>query len=280
MKVMVMVKATPASEAGEPPTEQLIKDMTAFNDELVKAGVMLAGDGLKPSSEALRVRFSGDSRTVTPGPFGGTNDIVAGYWLWEVASMDEALEWVKKCPNPMFEDSDIDIRPLYEMADFETWDATGELTREEDNLRQLLAIQQSDCRPYLMFSGCCEAALEYYQTHLGAKISAKMRFSEAPEPPPADMLAPGFEHKIMHSEFQIGKLALMGSDGCDASTKPQGFRLALSLSTKDAVEHVFAALADGGQIDMPLSPTFWSPLFGQVTDRFNIPWMVMVSETA
>lgn len=106
-----------------------------------------------------------------------------------------------------------------------------------------------------------------------------MRFNEAPEPVPADMLAPGFENKVMHSEFSIGKLTLMGSDGCngyDTSTTTAGFRLALSLKTKEQVETVFTALADGGKIDMPLSPTFWSTLYGQVTDRFNIPWMVMV----
>jgi hypothetical protein len=118
MKVMVFVKATEGSEAGEMPTHQLISDMMAFNEELVKAGIMLGGDGLKPSSAGKRVRFSGKNRTVIDGPFAETKELVAGYWLWEVKSMQEAIEWVKRCPNPMSEESDIEIRPLFEAADF------------------------------------------------------------------------------------------------------------------------------------------------------------------
>jgi len=119
MRVMVFVKATPNSEAGTMPSEELFRDMTAFNEELAKAGILLAGDGLKPSSQGARVRFSGKSRTVTDGPFAETKELVAGFWLWQVRSLEEAVEWVKRCPNPMpNEDSDIEIRPLYEMEDF------------------------------------------------------------------------------------------------------------------------------------------------------------------
>jgi hypothetical protein len=118
MRVMVMVKATEDSEAGRLPTQELMDAMMAFNEELVKAGVMLAGDGLKPSSHAKRVHFDGASRTVTDGPFTETRELVAGYWIWQVKDMEEAVAWVKRCPNPMFGPSDIDIRPLYEMEDF------------------------------------------------------------------------------------------------------------------------------------------------------------------
>lgn len=118
MKVMVFVKATEGSEAGEMPSHQLISDMMAFNEELVKAGIMLAGDGLKPSSAGARVRFSGKNRTVIDGPFAETKELVAGYWLWEVKSMQDAIDWVKRCPNPMSEESDIEIRPLFEAEDF------------------------------------------------------------------------------------------------------------------------------------------------------------------
>jgi hypothetical protein len=118
MKVMVFVKATPSSEQGVMPSEQLMADMTAYNEELVKAGIMLAGDGLKPSSQGARVRFSGANRTVIDGPFAETKELVAGYWLWEVSSMEEAISWVKRCPNPMPEDSEIEIRPLYTADDF------------------------------------------------------------------------------------------------------------------------------------------------------------------
>jgi hypothetical protein len=118
MRVMVIVKATEDSEAGAPPNAKLMADMGKFNEELTKAGILLAGDGLKPSSQGKRVRFSGTSRTVTDGPFAETKELVAGYWIWQVRSLDEAVEWVRRCPNPMYSDSDIEIRPLYEMEDF------------------------------------------------------------------------------------------------------------------------------------------------------------------
>ena len=118
MRVMVLVKATEDSEAGVMPTTELFEAMGRFNDELIKAGVLLTADGLKPSSQGKRVAFDGPSRTVIDGPFAETRELVAGFWLWEVKDMDEAVEWVKRCPNPMFGPSEIEIRPIYEMADF------------------------------------------------------------------------------------------------------------------------------------------------------------------
>jgi hypothetical protein len=117
MRFMIIVKATKESEAGILPSEKLLTDMGKFNEELAKAGVMLAGDGLQPSSKGARVLFSGDKRTVTDGPFAETKELVAGFWLWEVKSKAEAIEWVKRCPNPMIEDSEIEIRPLFEADD-------------------------------------------------------------------------------------------------------------------------------------------------------------------
>lgn len=133
MKVMVFVKATPDSEAGIMPTEQLLTDMMKFNEELVNAGILLAGDGLKPTSQAKRVRFSGKDRTVIDGPFTETKEIVAGYWVWQVKSMDDAVAWVKRCPNPMFTESDIDIRPIYGIEDFGDL-ATPEVLEQEKRL--------------------------------------------------------------------------------------------------------------------------------------------------
>lgn len=118
MKVMVLVKATPSSEAGIMPTQALLAAMGRFNEELVKAGVMLAGEGLQPSRRGKRVRFNGAHRSIIDGPFAETKELVAGFWLWQVKSIEEALEWVKRCPNPMPEESEIEIRPLFEAADF------------------------------------------------------------------------------------------------------------------------------------------------------------------
>jgi hypothetical protein len=118
MKVMVLVKATKDSEAGIMPTQNLLAEMGKFNEELIKAGVLLAADGLRPSAQGKRVQFSGRNRTVMDGPFTETKELVAGFWLWQVRSIEEAVEWVKRCPNPMPGDSEIEIRPLYAMEDF------------------------------------------------------------------------------------------------------------------------------------------------------------------
>jgi len=118
MRFMIIVKATKESEAGVMPSEQLLADMGKFNEELAKAGVMLAGEGLQPSSKGARVRFSGKKRTVIDGPFTESKELIAGYWLWEVKSMDEAVEWLKRCPNPHYEVTDVEIRPLFAEEDF------------------------------------------------------------------------------------------------------------------------------------------------------------------
>ena len=131
MRFMVMVKATKESEAGIMPDPALFEAMGKFNEELVKAGVMLAGDGLKPSSKGARVRFSGTNRTVVDGPFAETKELVAGFWLWQCRSLEEAIEWVKRCPNPMPTDSEIEIRPLYDLEDFADVVSPEEMEREK-----------------------------------------------------------------------------------------------------------------------------------------------------
>jgi hypothetical protein len=131
---MVLVKADENSEAGVMPDEQLLAEMGKFNEELVKAGVMLAGEGLHPSSKGARVRFSGDQRTVIDGPFAETKELIAGYWLWEVKSKEEAIEWVKRCPNPMGGESEIEIRQVFEAEDFGA-EFTPELREQEERLR-------------------------------------------------------------------------------------------------------------------------------------------------
>ena len=133
MKVMVLVKATKESEAGTPPDEKLISEMMAFNEQLVRAGVMLAGEGLKASVQGKRVRFSGPRRTVIDGPFAETKELLAGFWLWQVRSMEEAIEWVKRCPNPHNEECDIEIRPVFESVD--CTDVSQDIKDKEARLR-------------------------------------------------------------------------------------------------------------------------------------------------
>ncbi|MBC3384204.1 YciI family protein [Pseudomonas sp. SWRI12] len=140
MRFMVIVKASPESEAGEMPSEELLAAMGAYNEELVKAGVMLAGEGLHPSVEGVRVQFSGKDRTVVDGPFAETKELIAGFWIFKVQSLQEAIDWVKRCPNPMVSDSEIEIRQIFELEEFgETF--TPELREQEARLRAQLSSQ-------------------------------------------------------------------------------------------------------------------------------------------
>lgn len=141
MRFMIIIKTTAESETGCMPSEQLLADMGTSNQELVKAGVMLAGEGLHPSSKGARVHFSPGKRTVIDGPFAETSDLIAGFWLWQVGSLAEAIEWVKRCPDPFDGESDIEIRQVYESADFGD-ELTPELRAQEDRLRAEMAAQQ------------------------------------------------------------------------------------------------------------------------------------------
>jgi PhnB protein len=132
-------------------------------------------------------------------------------------------------------------------------------------------------QPYLFFNGRCEEAIDFYRNALGAEVEMMMRFHESPEPPQPGMVPPGFENKIMHTSFRVGRTTLMASDGCSAEkARFEGFSLSLSVPTKAEADRAFAALSDGGQVRMPLTKTFWSPRFGMVTDRFGIGWMISV----
>ena len=141
MRFLVMVKATSDSEAGVMPSEQLLSEMGKFNEELVKAGIMLAAEGLHPSSNGSRVRFSGAKRTVIDGPFAETKELVAGFWIWQVKSKEEAIEWVKRCPNPMPGDSEIEIRQIFEAEEFGA-EFTPELREQEERIRAKMESKQ------------------------------------------------------------------------------------------------------------------------------------------
>ena len=142
MRVMVIIKANKESEAGVLPDEKLLTEMGNYNEELVKAGVMLAGEGLHPSSEGKRIHFSGTTRKVTDGPFAETKELIAGFWLWKVSSMEEAIEWVKRCPNPTGAEGDIEIRQVFEAEEFGD-QFTPELREQEDRLRAQIEQQKS-----------------------------------------------------------------------------------------------------------------------------------------
>lgn len=139
---------------------------------------------------------------------------------------------------------------------------------------------QPSIQPYLMFGGRCDEAIAFYRTALGAQVEMIMRFDESPDPPPPDMVPPGWEKKVMHSSLRIGAGVLMASDGCETTSRFEGFTLSLTVATEAEADRYFAALADGGKIGMPIGRTFWSPRFGMVTDRFGVGWMVNMEPAA
>jgi hypothetical protein len=141
MRFMILIKATKESEAGVMPSQELLTEMGKFNEELVQAGVMLAGEGLQPSSKGARVRFSGNKRTVIDGPFAETKELLAGFWIWQVNSKEEAIEWVKRCPNPHNEETEVEIRQIFEAEDFGA-EFTPELRAQEERLRAEIAAKQ------------------------------------------------------------------------------------------------------------------------------------------
>lgn len=184
--------------------------------------------------------------------------------------MEEAIEWAKKCPNPMEdEDSDIEIRTFYTMEDF----AEADLDSNSRCTRRRTASNHRDAKSgstkIIYFSR--DEALAFYKEHLSADVKFMIRFNESPEPMPEGVLQPGFENKVMHAEFSLGNVRVMASDGCNDVEKFSGFRIALSVPAEEETRRIFNALAsEGGKVDMPLMKTFWSPLYGQVTDKFGV----------
>ncbi len=169
MRVMIIIKATPSSEAGEMPSAELLSAMGQYNEQLVEAGIMKAGEGLKPTSVGKRVRFEGESRTVIDGPFAETMELIAGFWLWQVDSMEHAVEWVKNCPNPMKEASEIEIRPLFEAEDFADSDPDGSVLERESEMR--LELQKCNPVPWFeIYVNDLERATQFYESVLETKL--------------------------------------------------------------------------------------------------------------
>lgn len=170
MKVMVIVKASPSSEAGEMPSPELLKAMGEFNEQLVQAGIMRAGEGLKPSSAGKRVRFDRESRVVTDGPFAETKELIAGFWMWEVDSIEHAVEWVKKSPNPMKDSGEIEIRPVFSAEDFAESDPDGSVMKREEEMRKELA-RVNPATWFEIYVDDLERAVKFYETVLDTKLT-------------------------------------------------------------------------------------------------------------
>jgi len=273
MRFMVLIKADKDSEAGVMPSEELLAEMGRFNEELVKAGVMLAGEGLHPSSKGARVRFKGKERTVVDGPFAETKELIAGFWIWQVKDKAEAIEWVKRCPNPMLGESEIELRQVFEAEDFGA-EFTPELREQEDRLRAQIADQQAKpavagvppstgATPYLVVKGAADA-ISWYQRIFGAQLAIKM---DAPD------------GSVMHSELTVGPARFMLTEerlehGSRSPKTLGGSATTQIVYVPDADAVYNAALAAGATAGMPMGDQFWGDRSGSLTDPFGHQWFI------
>lgn len=272
MRFMILIKADKNSEAGEMPDTQLLEAMGRFNEELVEAGVMQAGEGLQPSSKGARVRFKGRERSVVNGPFSGDNGLIAGFWIWKLNSLDEAIAWVKRCPNPMGESSEIEIRQVFEAEDFGA-EFTPELRAQEDRLRAQIDAKQAGAvdpvppatgsTPYLVVKGAKEA-VAWYQKVFGAQVVMQM---DAPD------------NKLMHAELKVGSAQFMLTEERPEHQALSPLTLGgssssalLYVSDTDAV--VKQAVASGARITMPVADQFWGDRSGHLIDPFGHQWFI------
>lgn len=273
MRFAVLIKADKNTEAGVMPTQQQLAEMGQFNEELVKAGVMLAGEGLHPSSKGARVRFSGKERRVIDGPFSETTELIAGFWLWQVRSREEAVEWAKRCPNPTGDESEIELRQIFEMADFGA-ELTPELREQETRLRAQVEAQANapmvdpvpptqGAIPYLIVKGAPEA-IAFYRQAFGATEVIRL---DAPD------------GSIVHAELNIGSARFMLTEerpqyGALSPKALGGSASSATFYVPDVDATVAQAITAGATVDMPLQDQFWGDRSASLTDPFGHKWMV------
>jgi uncharacterized glyoxalase superfamily protein PhnB len=276
MRFMILIKADKNTESGRMPSEALLAEMGRFNEELVKAGVMLAGEGLHPSAKGARVRFSGSKRTVIDGPFAESKELIAGFWLWEVKSREEAIEWVRRCPNPLEGDAEIEIRQVFEAADFGA-EFTPELREQEDRLRSQIASRAGEAppaavtavpvsrgaTPYLVVKGAADA-IGYYQRVFGAELVTRF---DAPD------------GSVMHAELTVGPAHFMLTEerrqyGALSPATIGGSGSTATLYVPDADATVERAVAAGARVTMPVRDQFWGDRCGNIVDPFGHQWFI------
>lgn len=269
MKFMIIRKADADTEAGVMPGNELLSAMAKYNEELANAGVMLAGDGLHPSSRGARVRFSDGKPVVVDGPFAETRELIAGYTMIRAGSLQEAIDHARRWP-PMDGDGEVEleIRRVFELEDFES----GEGIEQHRALSERLARQPSLMCPYLLFDGNCREAMEFYADCLGATIVAMITTGETPM---AEECAGTLRDRIAHARLRAGTWTLMASD-CPSEyyKQPQGLSVQIALDDVDRAQQAFERLAEGGAVHMPFEETFWAHGFGACTDRYGTPWMI------
>lgn len=282
MRFMILIKADKDTEAGVMPSEQLLTEMGRFNEELVNAGVLISGEGLHPSSKGARVRFSGTKRSVVDGPFTETKELIAGFWLWQVKSKEEAIEWVKRCPNPTGAESEIEIRQVFEMDEFGA-EFTPELRAQEERVFAQARAQHQGAKPgqlppvpaprgaipYLIVKGASDA-IGFYQRVFGAEVVMRL---DAPD------------GLVMHAELKVGPSHFMLTE-----ERPQhqalspltlggsGSQAVLYVPDADAV--VDRAAKAGATVTMPVADQFWGDRSGCINDPFGHAWFISTQKEA
>lgn len=270
MRFLIIRRADAKTEAGELPGEAVLDAMVSYHEQLAEAGALRDGLGLKPSAQGARVTFSKGVPTVTDGPFTEAKELIAGFSIIDVPSLEDAVAWATRWPA-IDSDGDfaLEVRPVFEaeeLGDSPALERNAALTRRLARPAGLTAY------PYLVFDGACAEAFRFYQQVLGGTIEAMITHAGSPmaEPVPAE-----WGDRIMHACLIAGDLTLMGSDMPPGrAQRPAGFYVNLTVGQPAEAERIFDALADGGTVTMPLEPTFWAERFGMLVDRFGIPWMV------
>ncbi|MGP4842502.1 YciI family protein [Marinobacter sp. 1Y8] len=265
---MIIRKADRDTEAGVMPGPDLLEAMGGYNQRLADAGALKGGEGLKPSSEGFQVSFVDGKPTVTEGPFSDAGDLVAGYSIIDVNSREEALEWARQWPTlDAGGSARLEVRRLFEIEDF----APGEALTGIEKTFARIESQPSGINIYLNFAGQCREAFEFYADVLGGHVAMMTTHGESPM---ADEVPADFHNAVMYSVLQVGRLQVMGSDAPpEWYQPPQGMFVQMEMPA-DKAKIAFERLAEGGQIQMPLAPTFWAEQFGMLVDRFGIPWMI------
>lgn len=263
VKYMLMRKADEQTEEGILPPEELLQAMAHYNERMARAGVLVDGDGLRPSREGCRITFQDGEPLVTDGPFAETKELLAGYTVLEAESLDEAIAWAKQWPR---EDGNVtlELRRYFALEDFEP----GAGVEHHRALGRL----PTEMNVHLTFPGNCREAMAFYAEITGGHVEAMITFGETP----AAADTPAHWHdRIIHASLNLRGRRLMGADMTgECYQAPQGSAVHLEYEEVTQAEEIFARLSDGGTIIMPFEETFWARGFGMVTDRFGVPWMI------
>ena len=269
MKVMIMRKADTNTENGVMPSDDMLQAMADYNEQMLNAGILIDGTGLKPTSTGARVQFKDGEPTVIDGPFAETRELLAGFTMINVASMDEAITWAKKWPRM---DSDgnvtLELRVLFEMEDF----VEGEGIEKHKRAQQRLARQPTSISTHLSFKGDCREAMAFYAEVLSGEVTFMLAYADSPM---KDQVDAALQDKILHATVNLGGRLLMGADAPPGMyEKPAGASVQLHYDDVAIARQVFDDLAAGGSATMPFAETFWAKGFGMLTDKYGIHWMI------